>query len=111
MAAKDSNPVINRPLKNINCAYYGVELDVKSSTKEHVIGKQFVPKGKLDGQWNLILNEALTYLTMKKLICIFPMFMGWIADVSSMSIGFLAPIPLFAFILYYSVEGHKVIRS
>lgn len=42
---------------------------------------------------------------------IFPMFMGWMADISSMSIGFLAPIPLFAFILYYAVEGHKVIRS
>ena len=39
---------------------------------------------------------------------IFPMFMGWIADVSSMSVGFYAPIPLFAFILYYAVEGHKV---
>jgi len=39
---------------------------------------------------------------------IFPMFMGWIADISSMSIGFFAPIPLFAFILYYALEGHKV---
>jgi len=39
---------------------------------------------------------------------IFPMFMGWIADVSSMSVGFYAPIPLFAFILYYAIEGHKV---
>jgi FHS family L-fucose permease-like MFS transporter len=39
---------------------------------------------------------------------IFPMFMGWIADISSMSIGFLAPIPLFIFILYYAVNGHKV---
>lgn len=39
---------------------------------------------------------------------IFPMFMGWIADNSSMSIGFFAPMPLFAFILYYALEGHKV---
>ena len=39
---------------------------------------------------------------------IFPMFMGWIADISSMSIGFFAPMPLFAFILYYALEGHKV---
>jgi FHS family L-fucose permease-like MFS transporter len=39
---------------------------------------------------------------------IFPMFMGWIADISSMSVGFFAPIPLFAFILYYALEGHKV---
>jgi FHS family L-fucose permease-like MFS transporter len=42
---------------------------------------------------------------------IFPMFMGWIADISSMSVGFFAPIPLFAFILFYAVKGHKVIRS
>jgi len=39
---------------------------------------------------------------------LFPAFMGWIADHSSMSIGFLAPIPLFAFILYYALHGHKV---
>lgn len=39
---------------------------------------------------------------------IFPMFMGWIADMSSMSIGFFAPIPLFGFILYYTLEGHKI---
>jgi MFS transporter, FHS family, L-fucose permease len=39
---------------------------------------------------------------------LFPAFMGWIADHSSMSIGFLAPIPLFAFILYYALSGHKV---
>lgn len=56
MEVKDSTPDINRPFKNINCAYCGVELDATSSTKEHVIGKHFVPKGKLDGQWNLILN-------------------------------------------------------
>ena len=42
---------------------------------------------------------------------IFPMFMGWIADISSMSVGFFAPIPLFAFILFYALNGHKVIRS
>ncbi|HLP04706.1 MAG TPA: L-fucose:H+ symporter permease [Paludibacter sp.] len=42
---------------------------------------------------------------------IFPMFMGWVADVSSMSIGFLAPIPLFMFIVYYAVSGHKVIQK
>jgi FHS family L-fucose permease-like MFS transporter len=41
---------------------------------------------------------------------IFPMFMGWIADVSSMSIGFLVPIPLFMFILYFALKGHKVLN-
>jgi MFS transporter, FHS family, L-fucose permease len=39
---------------------------------------------------------------------LFPAIMGWIADHSSMSIGFLAPIPLFAFILYYALHGHKI---
>lgn len=39
---------------------------------------------------------------------VFPMLMGWVADISSMSVGFLVPIPLFAFILYYALKGHKV---
>jgi MFS transporter, FHS family, L-fucose permease len=40
---------------------------------------------------------------------VFPMLMGYIADVShSISIGFLAPIPFFVYILYYALEGHKV---
>lgn len=38
---------------------------------------------------------------------IFPMFMGWIADKYSMAIGFLAPMPLFAYILYFALKGHK----
>ncbi len=39
---------------------------------------------------------------------IFPMLMGWIADVSSMAIGFLVPVPLFAYILFFALNGHKV---
>jgi len=40
---------------------------------------------------------------------VFPMLMGYIADIShSISIGFLAPIPLFGYILYYALEGYKV---
>ena len=39
---------------------------------------------------------------------VFPPFMGHISDLYSMSIGFLAPIPLFMFILYYAVKGHHV---
>ena len=39
---------------------------------------------------------------------VFPPVMGWIADTSSMSMGFLAPIPFFIFILYYAVRGYKV---
>ncbi|WP_343053521.1 L-fucose:H+ symporter permease [Microbacter margulisiae] len=39
---------------------------------------------------------------------IFPIFMGWIADISSMAIGFFAPMPCFLFILYYAVKGYKI---
>lgn len=39
---------------------------------------------------------------------IFPPVMGLIADKTSMSVGFLAAIPFFLFILYYAVSGHKV---
>ena len=39
---------------------------------------------------------------------IFPPVMGLIADKFNMSVGFFAPIPLFAFILYYGLKGHKV---
>jgi MFS transporter, FHS family, L-fucose permease len=39
---------------------------------------------------------------------IFPPVMGLIADKFNMSVGFFAPIPLFAFILYYSINGYKV---
>ena len=65
MTIEDYNPNINRPptnraiiLKNTNCAYCGVDLNSLSLTKEHVIGRRFVPKGKLDKQWNLILNAC-----------------------------------------------------
>jgi MFS transporter, FHS family, L-fucose permease len=39
---------------------------------------------------------------------VFPPIMGLIADSYSMSVGFFAPIPLFAFILYYAMKGHQV---
>ena len=39
---------------------------------------------------------------------VFPPLMGAVADVYGMSVGFLVPIPLFAFILYYAVEGFKI---
>lgn len=29
-----------------------------TETKEHVIGRRFVPKGKFAGHWNLILNTC-----------------------------------------------------
>ena len=39
---------------------------------------------------------------------LFPPVMGLIADKFNMSVGFFAPIPLFAFILYYGLRGYKV---
>ncbi|MCK9641356.1 MAG: sugar MFS transporter [Prolixibacteraceae bacterium] len=39
---------------------------------------------------------------------LFPPLMGWISDHYTMSVGFFAPIPLFLFILYYSLKGHQV---
>lgn len=43
-------------LKNKNCIYCGMVLCKLETTKEHVIGRRFVPKGKLENQWNLIAN-------------------------------------------------------
>lgn len=72
MAAENSNPKINRPpinkailLHNITCSYCGAVLTGQSSTKEHVIGRRFVPKGKLAGQWNLILNACIICNNLK----------------------------------------------
>jgi FHS family L-fucose permease-like MFS transporter len=39
---------------------------------------------------------------------VFPPLMGLIADKYTMSVGFFAPIPLFAFILWYALKGHIV---
>ncbi|MDP2335259.1 MAG: L-fucose:H+ symporter permease [Bacteroidota bacterium] len=39
---------------------------------------------------------------------IFPPLMGAISDTFGMSSGFFAPIPLFLFILFYSLKGHQV---
>jgi hypothetical protein len=38
--------------------YCGALLTPLSITKDHVIGRRFVPKGKLDGQWNLIVRAC-----------------------------------------------------
>jgi len=39
---------------------------------------------------------------------VFPPLMGAVSDAYGMSTGFLVPIPLFIFILYYAVNGYKV---
>ena len=43
-------------LNNETCVYCGSVLTAEIRTKEDVIGRRFVPKGKLDGQWNLIVQ-------------------------------------------------------
>lgn len=41
------------------CAYCGVLFRVEiASTIDHVVGRKFVPKGQLAGQWNLLLNAC-----------------------------------------------------
>ena len=50
------NPTI---LKNCRCSYCGCKLDTENKTRDHLIGRRFVPKGKLHSQWNLILNACM----------------------------------------------------
>jgi hypothetical protein len=45
-------------LDNCTCVYCGGELDNQNRTTEHVIGRRFVPKGKLENQWNLIVGAC-----------------------------------------------------
>lgn len=40
---------------------------------------------------------------------VFPPLMGLVADTYGMALGFLTPIPLFLFILYYAISGSKVL--
>lgn len=54
-------------------------------------------------------KEGSSYLVMAVAGgAIFPPLMGLVADTYGMRIGFLVPIPLFAFILYYAVNGYHV---
>ena len=50
----------NRPivLRNLTCPYCGCELNDESFTKEHVLGRRFVPVGTLYQDWNLILRAC-----------------------------------------------------
>jgi MFS transporter, FHS family, L-fucose permease len=40
-----------------------------------------------------------------------PMFMGWIADISRMAIGFIVPLVCFAFIIFFGLRGYKVKKA
>ncbi|MBI1775755.1 MAG: HNH endonuclease [Proteobacteria bacterium] len=42
-------------LNNQTCPYCGVSFEVCTRTKDHVIARKFVPTGKLNKSWNLIL--------------------------------------------------------
>jgi FHS family L-fucose permease-like MFS transporter len=37
-----------------------------------------------------------------------PIFMGWIADISTMALGFIVPLACFAFIIFFGMNGYKV---
>lgn len=46
-------------LRNRTCIYCGRAFgDERPPTKEHVVGRRFVPRGCFDGQWNLIANAC-----------------------------------------------------
>lgn len=55
-AANHPDPILRcRPFKNATCPYCNARLDQQTRTKEHVIGRRFVPVGTLNNNWNLIL--------------------------------------------------------
>lgn len=58
-------------------------------------------------------KKASSYIIMSIVGgAIFPSLMGYIADVThSMAIGFLVPIPLFLYILFYALKGHRVLPN
>jgi predicted Rdx family selenoprotein len=57
----------NRPLMldNETCPYCGRMLADETSSKEHVVGRNFVPKGTLNACWNVILRACHTCNNMK----------------------------------------------
>jgi hypothetical protein len=66
----DSDVILHDPskpmlLRNTVCAYCGVQLTASNATKEHVVGRKFVPTGKLDNRWNLILRTCSPCNTRK----------------------------------------------
>jgi hypothetical protein len=45
-------------IENRTCVFCGGKLNEDIQTKEHVVGRRFVPKGQLNAQWNLIVNAC-----------------------------------------------------
>lgn len=54
----ESSPNRARALDNRACVYCSGALTQANISREHVIGRRFVPKGKLHGNWNLIVNAC-----------------------------------------------------
>jgi FHS family L-fucose permease-like MFS transporter len=50
-------------------------------------------------------SSLLVMMVVGGAIC--PVFMGWIADTSSMALGFVVPLICFAFILFFGLNGYK----
>jgi hypothetical protein len=46
-------------LNNSTCPYCGADLATVEHNTEHAVGRKFVPKGTLDGCWNLILHACV----------------------------------------------------
>lgn len=55
-------------LDNETCPYCGVVLTEPNKTREHVVGRRFVPKGTLNGAWNLILDACQTCNNRKSIL-------------------------------------------
>lgn len=57
----------NQPelLQNVTCCYCRTSLADVPSNKEHVIEKNFVPKGSLQKSWNLIAQACVSCNTRK----------------------------------------------
>ena len=53
---KNTHPI---SFANARCAYCGVAFgEGVKRTKDHVIGRKFVPAGRMNDEWNLILNAC-----------------------------------------------------
>ncbi len=57
-------------------------------------------------------KQASSFLVMSVVGgAIFPPIMGYVSDLHGMSLGFLVPIPLFLFILFYALRGHRIVQA
>jgi MFS transporter, FHS family, L-fucose permease len=59
-----------------------------------------------------LTKKASSFLVMSIVGgAILPMFMGWIADVSNMAIGFIVPLFCFGYIVFFGLKGYKAGQS